>query len=205
MTQLGLDIVVVDPDRTPRTGTGLLLRSWGHRVVGVADDARTGCDAIREWRPDVALVALPVPGGLAPVLRAIDSVGAHVVLFLGEPVLRTLEAALAGGAHAFALKSADPGELREAICAAGRGERHVAPGVQALVARRQAGARVLSNRERQVLQLLADGLTGEQASRQLSVSPETLRTHVRNAMRRLGARTRVRAVAIALARRDINP
>jgi DNA-binding CsgD family transcriptional regulator len=64
---------------------------------------------------------------------------------------------------------------------------------------------VLSNREREVLQLLADGLTGQQASRELAVSPETLRTHVRNAMRRLGATTRVRAVAIALARREINP
>jgi DNA-binding NarL/FixJ family response regulator len=201
----GLDLVLVDPDRMPRTGTGLLLRSWGHRVVGVADDARTGCDAIRDRRPHVALVDLLTPGGPAPLLRAAEAVGAHVVLFLGQPAPRALEAALASGAHGLALKSADPEELREAISATGRGQRYVAPGVEALVAHRRAGARVLSNREREVLQLLADGLTGEQASRRLVVSPETLRTHVRNAMRRLGARTRVRAVAIALARRDISP
>jgi DNA-binding NarL/FixJ family response regulator len=201
----GLDLVLVDPDRMPRTGTALLLRSWGHRVVAVADDARTGCVAIRERRPDVALVDLLIPGGPESLLRAAEAVGTHVVLFLGQPPPRTLAAALASGAHGLALKSADPEELREAISAAGRGQRYVAAGVESLVARRRRGDSGLSNREREVLQLLADGLTGAQASTRLSVSPETLRTHVRNAMRRLGATTRVRAVAIALARRDINP
>jgi DNA-binding NarL/FixJ family response regulator len=198
-----LDIVVVDPDPTPRTGTGLLLRTWGHRVVDVADDARTGCEAILAERPEVALIDPLTPGGVAPLLRAAESVGARVVLFFRRPAPRALEAALASGAYAFALKSADPGELREAISAAGRGRHHLAPSVEALVARRKVGARVLSRREREVLQLLADGLTGVQASEQLSVSPETLRTHVRNASRRLGAKTRVRAVAIALAQQDI--
>jgi DNA-binding NarL/FixJ family response regulator len=174
-------------------------------VVGVADGAPEGCDVIRKRRPHVVLVDLLTPGGSASLLRAAEMVGAHVVLFLGQPAPRALGAALAGGAHGLALKSAGPEELREAISAAGRGQRYVAPGVEALIARRQRGDSGLSNREREVLQLLADGLSGEQASRQLAVSPETLRTHVRNAMRRLGAKTRVRAVAIALARRDINP
>jgi DNA-binding CsgD family transcriptional regulator len=62
---------------------------------------------------------------------------------------------------------------------------------------------VLSKREREVLQLLAHGATGERASALLTLSPETVRTHIRNARRRLGARTRVHAVAIALENDEI--
>jgi DNA-binding CsgD family transcriptional regulator len=62
---------------------------------------------------------------------------------------------------------------------------------------------VLSKREREVLQLLADGMTGVQAAVRLAVAPETVRTHVRNAMRKLRARTRVQAVTLALKRHEI--
>ena len=62
---------------------------------------------------------------------------------------------------------------------------------------------VLSPREREVLDLLAKGLTGEEAATQLSLSPETIRTHVRNAMDKLEAHTRVHAVAIALRQGEI--
>jgi len=73
----------------------------------------------------------------------------------------------------------------------------------ALPAESVAVARVLSPREREVLDLLANGLTGEEAAVRLSLSPETIRTHIRNAMGKLGARTRVHAVAIAMRRGEI--
>ena len=63
--------------------------------------------------------------------------------------------------------------------------------------------RVLSPREREVLDLLANGLTGEEVATRLSLSPETVRTHVRNAMGKLEAHTRVHAVAIALRNGEI--
>jgi PAS domain S-box-containing protein len=65
------------------------------------------------------------------------------------------------------------------------------------------GEVVLSSRQREVLQLLAEGLSGDEIAVRLFLSPETVRTHVRNAMRRLGARTRAQAIAIALGRREI--
>lgn len=68
---------------------------------------------------------------------------------------------------------------------------------------RHPRAGVLTARERDVLRLLATGMTGEEAARQLFLSPETVRTHVRNAMRRLEARTRVHAVVLALHAREI--
>ena len=73
----------------------------------------------------------------------------------------------------------------------------------ALPAESVAVARVLSPREREVLDLLANGLTGEEAAVRLSLSPETIRTHIRNAMGKLGAHTRVHAVAIAMRRGEI--
>ena len=65
------------------------------------------------------------------------------------------------------------------------------------------GRPALSPREREVLDLLANGLTGEEVAVRLSLSPETIRTHIRNAMGKLNARTRVHAVAIALRRGEI--
>ncbi|MEA2398986.1 MAG: hypothetical protein QOK25_2542 [Thermoleophilaceae bacterium] len=201
-----LDLVLVDANRTPRKGTELLLRSWGHHVIGSADDARSGYDLIRKRRPHVALVDLELPGGAEPVLRAATAFGARIVLVLGQPDRRELDEALSCGARGLVLKSADPSELRQAIREVGRGERHIAPAVGRLVARQRPNlGSALSKREREVLQLLAHGMTGEQASKHLALSPETVRTHVRNAMRRLGARTRVRAVTIAVAQREIHP
>jgi DNA-binding NarL/FixJ family response regulator len=198
--------LVLDANRTPRKGTELLLRSWGHHVIGSADDARSGYDLVRKRRPQVVLVDFDLPGGAEPVLDAATTFGAHGVLLLGQPNRLELDNALSSGMRGLVLKSADPTELRDALREVGRGERHVAPAVERLVARHRLNlASVLSKREREVLQLLAVGMTGVQASKHLTVSTETVRTHVRNAMRRLGARTRVHAVTIAVARREIHP
>lgn len=69
--------------------------------------------------------------------------------------------------------------------------------------RQSAPARVLTNREAEVLELLSAGLTGEEIAARLVLSPETIRTHVRNAMAKLQARTRTHAVVMALDRREI--
>jgi DNA-binding NarL/FixJ family response regulator len=199
-----LNLVLVDTNRTSQKGTELLLRSWGHHVIGCAADGPAGYDAIRTRSPDVAVVDLEGRDGIELAERAAAAFGSRIVLSLGQPDRHELDRALGCGAVGFVLNSADPNELRDAVHDAGLGERHVAPAVEGLVRRRLKGS-VLSKRERQVLQLLAGGMTGVQASRELTVSPETIRTHVRNAMRRLDARTRVHAVMIAVAQREIHP
>ena len=201
-----LNLVLVDANRTYRKGTELLLRSWSHHVIGSADDAQDGSELIRRRRPDAALCDHDLPGGAEPVLRASTTSTTHVVLVLGDPDIWELDRALGCGASGLVLKTGDPEELRLAVEAAGRGEPYVAPAVRSLIARRRLNLNGtgLSKREREVLQLLAHGMTGVQASEHLMLSAETVRTHVRNAMRRLGARTRVQAVTMAVTRREIH-
>ncbi|MEA2352181.1 MAG: hypothetical protein QOJ14_595, partial [Thermoleophilaceae bacterium] len=113
-TDTPLDLVLVDANRTLRKGTELLVRSWGHHVIGAADDARCGADLIRKRRPDVALVDLGIPGGAEPMLRAATAFDAGIVLFLGQLDRHELDRALHCGAKGLVLKSGEPGELREA-------------------------------------------------------------------------------------------
>jgi DNA-binding NarL/FixJ family response regulator len=204
-----LRIVIVDDHLALRRGMELLLRRQGHHVVGAADDAETAEDMIRRRRPDVALVDLALPGesGAALTRRLTDEdPELRIVLYTGAGDERKLLEGLRAGAAGFALKSGDPDELDRAIRTVADGGQYLDPALKPLLARpsRNGGAHVLSPREREVLQLLSRGMTGEQAARHLFLSSETVRTHVRNAMTKLGATTRVHAVALALQRGEIS-
>jgi DNA-binding NarL/FixJ family response regulator len=86
------------------------------------------------------------------------------------------------------------------------GEDYLDPRLAPLLARAGNGRlRILSPREREILGLISQGLSGEEAAKQLVLSSETVRTHVRNAMSKLGAATRAHAVALALQRGEITP
>ncbi|HEX8075105.1 MAG TPA: response regulator transcription factor [Thermoleophilaceae bacterium] len=201
-----LTVVLVDANLTLRKGTELLLRSWGHHVIGRADDADRGYELIGRSSPNVALVDGELPAGAAAELagRAAESHPATgVVLQLGHPNPLQLDQAMSCGAAGLALKCDEADELRAVIEAIGDGDTHLTPALRRLASAREADTRILSVREREVLQLLAHGATGEQASRLLTVSPQTVRTHVRNAMRKLRTSTRVHAVTTAVARHEI--
>src|SRR5438067_2317459 len=116
-----------------------------------------------------------------------------------------LLSALDCGARGFALKAGPPEELMAAVRAVGNGGEYLDPRLRPLVLARSATERagVLSPREREVLHLLADGMNGEQVAERLVISTETVRTHVRNAMAKLEANTRVHAIAIALRQGEI--
>ena len=101
--------------------------------------------------------------------------------------------ALQAGAIAYVARGADADELRRAIAAAVEGERFVDPAVP------PAGKRgKLTRRQRQLLQLMADGESTQFAAKQLGLSEETVKTHMKNVLARLDARNRAQAVAIAL-------
>jgi DNA-binding NarL/FixJ family response regulator len=101
------------------------------------------------------------------------------------------------------LKSAPPAELLAALRRVAGGGDYVDPGLAEILRSCARPSRLsqLSPREREILALLAQGLNGEQVAERLVISSETVRTHVRNSMAKLGARTRIHAVALALAER----
>ena len=205
-----LNVVIVDDHVALRRGMELLLRRHGHHVVGTADDAESAEAVILRRRPDVALIdlALPRASGAELTRRLLEQdPDMRIVLYTGAADERQLLEGLDAGAAGFALKSGDPDELEEAIRTVADGGEWIDPRLKPLLAANNGNGRthVLSPREREILGLLSKGLSGEEAAKQLFLSSETVRTHVRNAMNKLGATTRVHAVALALQHGEINP
>ena len=200
-------MVVVDDHVALRRGMELLLRREGYHVVGTADDAEQAEQLILRRRPDVALVDLALPGenGADLTRRLLEhEPGLRIILYTGSADEDELLDGLRAGAAGFALKSGDPNELKAAIRTVAEGGDYIDPRLTPLLRRAGNGRRLLSPREREILELLAHGLSGEEAAQQLYLSSETIRTHVRNAMSKLDASTRVHAVALAMQRGEIS-
>jgi DNA-binding NarL/FixJ family response regulator len=198
-----LEVLVIEDHLSVRKGIELLLRSEGMRVAGVAGDVSTARRLFRDRRHDVALLDLGLDGGsgieVARDQLAVDP-NAAIVLYTGGTDANLLQEAVDAGARGFVLKSASPHELLAALRKVAAGGTYVDLAIAEYLAPRHSAIPLdkLSPREREVLDLLADGLTGEEIASRLFLSAETVRTHVRNAMRKLDAKTRVHAVALAL-------
>jgi DNA-binding NarL/FixJ family response regulator len=202
-----LNVVIVDDHVALRRGMELLLRRAGHHVVGTADDAESGEALILRRRPDVALVDLALPGKSgAEMTRSLlaEDPQLRIILYTGAADERQLLDALDAGAAGFALKSGDPEELEQAILTVAGGGDYLDPRLTPLLGKELTGRpKTLSPREREIMGLLSQGLSGEEAAKQLFLSSETVRTHVRNAMTKLGAATRAHAVALSIQRGEI--
>jgi DNA-binding NarL/FixJ family response regulator len=201
-------VVIVEDHVALRRGLELLLRGSDCKVIGTADGVGSGVSVIERRRPDVAIVDIKLPDGSGieltrRVLAAAPDIG--VLLYTGVEDRETLGQALDCGARGFALKAGAPEELLAAIREVAAGRSYVDERLRPLLLASSTTERigVLSPREREVLDLLAKGLTGEEVAVRLTLSPETVRTHVRNAMHKLEAQTRVHAVAIALRQGEI--
>ncbi len=202
------NVVIVEDHLALRKGLELLLRRTEFSVIGTADDAEEGQLLIKETNPDVAIIDIGLPGrsGLELTRRLLEArPDLGVLLYTGIGDRDTLVRALDCGARGFALKAGSPEELMAALRAVAGGESYVDERLRSLLLARFTTERIgiLSPREREVLDLLAKGLNGEEVAVQLVLSPETVRTHVRNAMEKLEANTRVHAVAIALRQGEI--
>jgi DNA-binding NarL/FixJ family response regulator len=208
MTEVpGTNVLLVEDHLALRKGLELLLRGEGFHVIGSAGTADEGLRMFTARRPQVAVLDVDLASGsgadLAKQILAMDP-DAGVLVYTGLRDRATIEEVAACGARGFALKTGGPQELITAISAVARGGVYVDAAVAAMLAPRPSRAGVLTEREREILDRLATGLTGEEVAVELFLSPETIRTHLRNAMRKLGARTRVHAVAQAVRLREIS-
>jgi DNA-binding NarL/FixJ family response regulator len=160
-------------------------------VVGEADDAEGAIDVITARRPDLVVCDLHMPrgGGLLVVQRC-ATICPIVILTVSEAE-RDLLDAVAAGAAGYLLKSVPIDDLRRSLRAAAAGEPVFSPSLAALVLgefrrlARSADANPLTEREREVLQLVARGMTYRELGTELDISPKTAENHVRNILGKL--------------------
>ena len=180
-----------------------VLAENGYSVVGRARDGFEALQKIEARRPRIALVDVRMPrlGGIEVARRA-SSVAPDtaVVLYTAYGDRAALLEAIDAGARGFLLKEAPLADLVRALEIVVAGGTYVDPVLAGYIASTGTAARLpnLTQRERDVLRLLADGLSNEEIGSRLFISPETVRTHVRKAMEKLNADTRTQAVATAL-------
>ena len=182
-----------------------LSRYLSSNEITVTASARDGAEApqkIEQTRPTVAVLDSQMPhlSGI-DVLKEIGARGlpTRVILYTGFGDGALLSDALDVGVAGMLDKDAPVDDLVRAIQVVAAGGTYLDPtAVAALISNRRGQARPLTQREREVLRLLADGMSNEKMGAELFISPQTVRTHVQKAMEKLGAQTRVQAVAIAL-------
>ena len=197
-----LTVLVVDRHEVVARGLALLLQREGVEIAGTASTAGQATVMLDRRRPRVALVDsdLTAASGLE-VIPAAHKAGTRVLVLTDDRDTRALAAATATGADGVASKVGSLAELVGALRAVAGGESFVDP----RFADREISTAPpkLTPRERQVVALLAGGLRGDDIAERLYLSPGTVRTHIRNAMARLGARTRAHLVALAAVRQEI--
>jgi len=207
-------VLLVDDQPLLRTGFRLILTSEPDiEVVGEAGDGETAITQARALSPDVVLMDIRMPhvDGIEATRQIAAMAGLEQVRVL---ILTTYDTdayvfeGLAAGASGFLLKDAGPAELLHAVRVVAAGEALLAPRItRRLIAQftarraadRAAGHRlsVLTDREREVVALVGQGLRNDEIGAALFLSPATARTHVSRAMVKLGARDRAQLVVIA--------
>jgi DNA-binding NarL/FixJ family response regulator len=201
-TRSQVSIVVADDHPPIIDSLSRFLSASGFSVVGTAADGNAALVAVEERRPKLLLADVRMPGldGLALAQRvAHASPDTSVLLYSGVGDQALVSDALDAGAHGFALKDAPLDDLARAVDVVAGGGLYIDPVLAAQLATRgRNGRKQLSERERQVLRLLAEGGSYAEIGKSLFLSPDTVWAHAQRAMTKLGARTRTQAVAVAL-------
>jgi DNA-binding NarL/FixJ family response regulator len=211
-----LTIVLADDQDLVRAGFRVILESEpGFRVVGEASDGAEAVEAVRTHRPDVVCLDVQMPNvdGLEAARRIAALPDPPAVLVLttfdhDDALFQALEA----GASGFLLKNASPERLIDAVRTVAGGDALLAPDVtRRVISRATAGpaaptsaggdaavaAAGLTEREAEVLRLLARGLSNAEIAAELFVGEATVKTHVSNVLQKLGLRDRIQAVVWA--------
>jgi len=212
-----LRVVIADDQALVRSGFTMILTASGIDVVGDAVDGETAISVVRRLRPDVVLMDVRMPGmdGLEATRRII---AAQPRTAAGEPIrviiLTTFDldeyvyAALEAGASGFLLKDVTPDHLVHAVRLVRDGDALLAPTITRRLVERFArpdgakaalhgDAATLTVREREVLVLLAGGLSNSELAASLHLGEATVKTHVARILAKLGLRDRVQAVVYA--------
>jgi DNA-binding NarL/FixJ family response regulator len=206
-------VAIADDQMLVRAGFAALLAAEGD--MEVAGEAADGAEAVRlacRQKPDVMLMDIRMPGmdGIQATRRIAanpDLAGVHVVILTTFQLDEYIFEALRAGASGFLVKDTDAAELLRAVRVAAGGEALLSPTVTRRLiseftartreARHITGADELTPREREVVALIATGLSNEEIAGRLYVSQSTVKTHANRAMMKVGARDRAQLVVFA--------
>jgi two-component system, NarL family, response regulator NreC len=201
-------VLIVDDHAVVRSGLHLLLDAEDDiEVVGEAGDVRTAVFEARERKPNVILmdVVMPEQSGIEGVPLVLKEVPEAKVLFLSmQDDPRYVREAFAAGAAGYVLKEAADAEVVAAVREVAAGGRYVHPALGARLVAAEADARAreeadpLSDREREVMRLLALGHTNQEIAKMLFISVRTAETHRAHIMQKLRLGTRAELVRYAL-------
>jgi DNA-binding NarL/FixJ family response regulator len=197
-----MDVVLVDEHEALRDGLEIMLARRAIRTVGTAGSAAAAGDLLRRLHPDVAIIEVELPDETGVrLVRRLHHADPElaILIYTGVTDVGLLGEALQTRARGFVLKRGGIAQLVGALRRVAQGTRYVDPAIIALLAGdTDAPPSRLTARERQVFDLLAQDLTGEEIARELTIAGETVRTHIRNGMDKLHAHTRTGAVVEAL-------
>jgi DNA-binding NarL/FixJ family response regulator len=199
-------LLSVDDHPLLRQGLSLLFGdSDDLELVGTVETGEEAIEAVRELKPNVVLMDVRLPGidGVSTVKR-IREVAPNVqfVIFSAYGDKRLLSDAIAAGARGYVMKGSPPEDLLRAIRTVAGGQPFVDPSLSPTLIMTEAGIadQALSEREREILQLLAEGYHTEEIGRRIGLSVETVKADTKRVIAKFQADTRTHAVAIALRR-----
>jgi len=208
-----ISVVIADDQALVRAGFRALLDAQADiAVVGEAADGEEALGLALEHHPDVVLMDIRMPGldGLAATRRIAEDprlAGSKVVILTTFDLDEYVFEAIRAGASGFLVKDTEPAELLRAVRAVVAGDALLSPGVtRRLIAEFASRAktpvglpdlRELTDREREVVALVAEGLTNAEIAQRLIMSVATAKTHVSRAMIKVGARDRAQLVVVA--------
>jgi DNA-binding NarL/FixJ family response regulator len=204
----GISVALVDGVPLFRDGlSALVQRTPGMRWVGAADRQTAALQLWERYEPDVMVIdsGLDPRGQLCHLLAEHEDLGLLVLVQEAHRDTQYLAAALAAGVHGLVPRSAEGNQVVGAIRAVYEEGRYLDPRLAPVLSTPRGKLKhwpgptkqPLSKREYQVLRLIADGLENQSIAKILFVSVETVRTHVKSILRKLGARDRTHAVAVA--------
>jgi DNA-binding NarL/FixJ family response regulator len=194
-----ITIVIADDHRVVRSGLEQLVGTFDDvEVVGAGANGEEAVDMCAAARPDVALIDLEMPilDGIEATRRIRGaSPATSIIVFTSFSDRERILGAFDAGAIGYLLKDAEPEELHRAIRAAARGEAPLAPKAAAalLAARSSAPSHDLTEREREVLRLVASGLANKQIARRLGISEKTVKGHLTQVFQAIGVTDRTQA------------
>lgn len=200
-------VLIVDDHAIVRNGLATIInRDPEMAVIAQAEDGQQAIAVFREYQPDVTLMDLRMPkmGGVEAISEICAQFKqARIAVLTTYDDDEAIYQGLHAGAQGYLLKDAQPGELLNAIRAIHNGQKYIPPEVGAKLLQRISNPE-LSQREMEVLRLMAKGMGNQEIGTDLSIGESTVKSHVNRIFSKLGASDRTQAVITAIKRGIVN-